>query len=71
MRWYSARRRKGETMIYTLTANPSLDYIVRVKNLRIGETNRAYETEIFAGGKDSMFLLFFQNLDIPPSRPDL
>ncbi len=38
-------------MIYTLTANPSLDYIVRVKNLRIGETNRAYETEIFAGGK--------------------
>lgn len=38
-------------MIYTLTANPSLDYIVRVKNLEIGETNRAYETEIFAGGK--------------------
>lgn len=38
-------------MIYTLTANPSLDYIVRVHNLEIGETNRAYETEIFAGGK--------------------
>ena len=38
-------------MIYTLTANPSLDYIVRVENLEIGETNRAYETEIFAGGK--------------------
>lgn len=38
-------------MIYTLTANPALDYIVRVKNLEIGETNRAYETEIFPGGK--------------------
>lgn len=38
-------------MIYTLTANPSLDYIVRVHELEIGETNRAYATDIFAGGK--------------------
>lgn len=38
-------------MIYTVTFNPSLDYIVNVDNLAIGKTNRAQSDMILAGGK--------------------
>lgn len=38
-------------MIYTLTCNPSLDYIMRIKDLHLQETNRCYEESIYAGGK--------------------
>jgi 1-phosphofructokinase len=38
-------------MIYTCTFNPSVDYIVHVDGLRIGELNRAVKTLTFPGGK--------------------
>lgn len=38
-------------MIYTITFNPSLDYIMKVKNFEEGETNRSYQEEIYPGGK--------------------
>ena len=38
-------------MIYTLTFNPALDYIMRLPVLREGETNRAATAEIQFGGK--------------------
>lgn len=38
-------------MIYTLTANPSLDYIMRLDHFETGETNRARECELYPGGK--------------------
>lgn len=38
-------------MIYTMTFNPSLDYIVKVKDFNLGEVNRTYAEEIYAGGK--------------------
>jgi 1-phosphofructokinase len=38
-------------MIYTVTLNPSIDYHVRLKNLKVGELNRAEETFYFPGGK--------------------
>lgn len=38
-------------MIYTLTLNPSLDYVVYVKNFELGETNRADQETIYPGGK--------------------
>lgn len=38
-------------MIYTVTFNPSLDYILSVDNLAIGKTNRAQSDMIMAGGK--------------------
>jgi 1-phosphofructokinase len=38
-------------MIYTCTFNPSVDYIVHVDELRIGELNRAVKTLTFPGGK--------------------
>ena len=38
-------------MIYTVTFNPSLDYIVAVENFKVGVTNRASQERLLAGGK--------------------
>lgn len=38
-------------MIYTVTLNPSLDYVVDVENFNIGKINRAQSEYIMAGGK--------------------
>ncbi|TDM14638.1 1-phosphofructokinase [Macrococcus bovicus] len=38
-------------MIYTVTLNPSVDYIVFTDTMKIGELNRASQTYKFAGGK--------------------
>ncbi|WP_408010560.1 1-phosphofructokinase [Pseudalkalibacillus sp. A8] len=38
-------------MIYTVTLNPSLDYIVGLENLELGKVNRTEETYKFPGGK--------------------
>lgn len=38
-------------MIYTITLNPSLDYIMHVDTFTLGETNRSQAEEIFVGGK--------------------
>ncbi len=38
-------------MILTVTFNPALDYVIGVKNLELGETNRTTHEEIQLGGK--------------------
>ncbi len=38
-------------MIYTVTLNPSIDYIVRLDSLKIGVTNRTTSEEYYMGGK--------------------
>lgn len=38
-------------MIYTVTLNPSLDYVVTVAEFRPGAVNRAIEEKVFPGGK--------------------
>lgn len=38
-------------MVYTVTLNPALDYVVRVDELRAGELNRAKSEEVQLGGK--------------------
>lgn len=38
-------------MIYTITLNPSLDYIMIVDDFRKGETNRSKAEQIYPGGK--------------------
>ncbi len=38
-------------MIYTLTLNPCLDYVLCCDSLIQGETNRSFSEEIFPGGK--------------------
>lgn len=38
-------------MIYTVTFNPALDYVVRVDNFTLGAVNRTVQEHIFYGGK--------------------
>ena len=38
-------------MIYTVTLNPSIDFIVRIDKVEIGEVNRIESDDKFAGGK--------------------
>ena len=38
-------------MIYTVTLNPSIDYIVRLDKVLIGSVNRMDSDDKFAGGK--------------------
>mgnify|MGYP000497201458 CR=1 FL=1 len=38
-------------MIYTVTFNPSLDYIVSVNNFQLGMTNRTATEMMLPGGK--------------------
>ena len=38
-------------MIYTVTFNPALDYVIKVDNFQTGTINRVYQENIFFGGK--------------------
>ena len=49
-------------MIYTVTFNPSLDYIVRVKNFELGKVNRTYYENILPGGKGINVSIVLKNL---------
>ena len=49
-------------MIYSVTLNPSIDFIVRVKDFQLGETNRTYEDNFFAGGKGIMVSKLLKNV---------
>ena len=51
-------------MIYTLTLNPALDYIVRLPAIREGQTNRAVSTELQFGGKGVNVSLVLSELGV-------
>lgn len=51
-------------MIYTVTFNPSLDYIVSVKDFTMGMTNRTAAEQIFPGGKGINVSIVLCNLGI-------
>ena len=51
-------------MIYTVTFNPSLDYIVSVNDFRLGLTNRTDSEQIFPGGKGINVSTILTNLGI-------
>ncbi len=51
-------------MIYTVTFNPSLDYIVSVDNLRLGLTNRTDSELLLPGGKGINVSVVLMNLGI-------
>ena len=38
-------------MIYTVTFNPALDYVISVDHFQTGVVNRVNEEHIFVGGK--------------------
>ena len=49
-------------MIYTVTFNPSLDYIVRLASFTAGEINRVNYEQVLAGGKGINVSIVLQNL---------
>ncbi len=51
-------------MIYTVTLNPSIDYIVRLDSLTLGITNRTTSEEYYFGGKGINVSLVLSELDL-------
>ena len=51
-------------MIYTVTFNPSLDYIVSVNDFQLGLTNRTDSELILPGGKGINVSTILMNLGI-------
>lgn len=51
-------------MVYTVTFNPAVDYVVKTEKLRSGEVNRARNEEIFFGGKGVNVSLMLNNLSV-------
>ena len=43
-------------MIYTVTFNPSLDYIVSVPGFELGKTNRTESEQLLPGGNRELLL---------------
>ena len=51
-------------MIYTVTLNPSLDYVVQVDNMALGSINRTKSEKIFPGGKGVNVSVVLSNLGL-------
>lgn len=51
-------------MIYTVTLNPSIDYVVRLSNLKTGITNRTDSEEYYFGGKGINVSCVLAELDL-------
>lgn len=49
-------------MIYTVTFNPSLDYIIRVDHFQTGQINKTYYENILPGGKGINVSIVLSNL---------
>lgn len=51
-------------MIYTITFNPALDYIMNIDNLQVGAVNRSKSEKILPGGKGINVSLVLTNLGV-------
>ena len=51
-------------MIYTVTLNPSIDYVVETDKLKIGEVNRSNKEELYPGGKGINVSLMLKELQV-------
>jgi len=52
-------------LIYTVTFNPSIDYIVSMDNFSLGKTNRTTEEAMLPGGKGINVSTVLTNLGVP------
>ncbi len=52
-------------MIYTLTFNPAIDYVMRLDQFTPGQTNRSYTEEFYYGGKGINVSVILKELDVP------
>ena len=50
-------------MIYTVTLNPAIDYVMRANSINLGETNRASGEELHLGGKGINVSAVLRELD--------
>lgn len=57
-------RKETGHMIYTVTFNPSLDYIISVKDFQMGKTNRTCAEQMLPGGKGINVSTVLHNLEI-------
>lgn len=51
-------------MIYTITFNPALDYIIKIQDFQTGEINRSEKEHIFPGGKGINVSIVLKELGI-------
>ena len=50
-------------MIYTVTLNPSIDYVIKVDKLTTGNINRVNEEHVYPGGKGINVTRILKSLD--------
>ena len=51
-------------MVYTVTFNPAIDYVIRMEEVRLGATNRSEREEIYFGGKGINVSIVLEELGI-------
>ena len=51
-------------MIYTITFNPALDYIVKMDEFNLGHVNRSNNEFVYAGGKGINVSIVLNNLEV-------
>ena len=51
-------------MVYTVTFNPAIDYIVHTEEMKLGETNRSDHEEMYFGGKGINVSIVLRELGI-------
>lgn len=51
-------------MVYTITFNPALDYVVRVKEFKEDAVNRSFEEKLLPGGKGINVSIVLSNLEV-------
>ena len=51
-------------MIYTVTFNPAIDYVIHADSMKVGEVNRSHGEEVYIGGKGINVSLVLSELGI-------
>ena len=52
-------------MVYTVTFNPAIDYVVHISDMKPGATNRSEREEMYFGGKGINVSVVLRELGIP------